>query len=302
MVAPKQVRQPGDPIRLRGPRGTGRLPAGNTPARQRLFAVRAESAVLYPGVTDSSLVWVAALGLSVAGSLGGVLVAGIFLLFGPDVRRRVVPSLVSFAVGTLLGAAALGLMPQALESLPPSRAFAALLAGILTFFVLEKLVLLRHCHDDADCQVHESTATLVIIGDAVHTFVDGVAIAATTIASIPLGISTALAAVAHEIPQEAGDFAILLAAGHSRRKAFMLNAISAAGGLLGALAMLLLGSRVPAIAPYVLAFAAGNFLYVAMADLIPHLHRGETDSSAVRQIVLIALGLLTLGLVDQYLH
>ncbi len=253
-------------------------------------------------MSDSSLVWAAALGLSVAGSVGGLLVAGILLLFGPEVRNRVVPSLVSYAVGTLLGAAALGLMPQALETLSPQRAFVALLGGILTFFVLEKLVLLRHCHDDAECKVHESTVTLVIIGDAVHTFVDGVAIAATTLVSVPLGISTALAAIAHEIPQEAGDFGILLSAGHSRKKALMLNATSALGGVAGALAMLLLGSAMPNVAPYVLAFAAGNFLYVAMADLIPHLHRGETNSNSVRQVILIALGLLTIGLVDQLLH
>lgn len=251
---------------------------------------------------DSSLVWAAALGLSVAGSIGGLLVAGALLLFGPAVRARVVPSLVSYAVGTLLGAAALGLMPQALETLAPPRAFAMLLCGILTFFILEKLVLLRHCHDDEGCQVHQSTATLVIIGDAVHTFVDGVAIAATTLVSIPLGVSTAMAAIAHEIPQEAGDFAILLAAGHSRKKALMLNATSALGGLIGAIAMLLLGSAMPNVAPYVLAFAAGNFLYVAMADLIPHLHRGETDSNSLRQVVLIALGLLTIGAVDHFLH
>ncbi len=253
-------------------------------------------------MSESSLVWAAALGLSVVGSIGGLLVAGTLLLFGPQVRGRVVPSLVSYAVGTLLGAAALGLMPQALESLPPPRAFATLLGGILTFFILEKLVLLRHCHDDAGCQVHQSTVTLVIIGDAVHTFVDGVAIAATTLVSIPLGVSTALAAIAHEIPQEAGDFGILLAAGHSRRQALILNATSAVGGLVGALAMLLVGSAVPNIAPYVLAFAAGNFLYVAMADLIPHLHRGETDSNSVRQVTLIALGLLTIWLVGQYLN
>lgn len=248
------------------------------------------------------MVWAAALGLSVAGSIGGLLVAGILLLFGPEVRGRVVPSLVSYAVGTLLGAAALGLMPQALETLPSSRAFAALLGGILTFFILEKLVLLRHCHDEAECKVHQSTVTLVIIGDAVHTFVDGVAIAATTMISVPLGISTALAAIAHEIPQEAGDFGILLAAGHSRKKALALNATSAVGGLLGALAMLMLGAGVPQVAPYVLAFAAGNFLYVAMSDLIPHLHRGEADSSGARQVVLIALGLLTIWLAGQVLN
>jgi len=253
-------------------------------------------------VSDSSLVWAAALGLSIVGSIGGLLVASVVLLFGPQVRARVVPSLVSYAVGTLLGAAALGLMPQALATLPPPRAFATLLGGILTFFILEKLVLLRHCHDDADCQVHQSTVTLVIIGDAVHTFVDGVAIAATTLVSIPLGVSTALAAIAHEIPQEAGDFAILLAAGHSRREALILNATWAIGGLVGALAMLMLGSAIPSIAPYGLAFAAGNFLYIAMADLIPHLHRGETDSNSVRQVVLIALGLLTIWLVGEYLN
>ncbi len=253
-------------------------------------------------MSDTSLVWAAALGLSVTGSVCGLLVAGILLLVGPEVRNRVVPSLVSYAVGTLLSAAALGLMPQALETLSPQRAFAALIGGILTFFVLEKLVLLRHCHDDAECKVHESTVTLMIIGDAVHAFVDGVAIAATTLVSVPLGISTALAASAHEIPQEAGDFGILLSAGHSRKKALMLNATSALGGVAGALAMLLLGSAMPNVAPYVLAFAAGNFLYVAMADLIPHLHRGETNATSVRQVILIALGLLTIGLVEQVLH
>jgi zinc and cadmium transporter len=253
-------------------------------------------------VSESSLVWAAALGLSIVGSIGGLLVASVVLLCSPAVRARVVPSLVSYAVGTLLGAAALGLMPQALASLPPPHAFATLLAGILTFFILEKLVLLRHCHDDAECQVHQSTVTLVIVGDAVHTFVDGVAIAATTLVSIPLGVSTALAAIAHEIPQEAGDFAILLSAGRSRRQALILNATSAIGGLIGALAMLMLGSAMPNLAPYVLAFAAGNFLYVAMADLIPHLHRGESDSNSVRQVILIALGLLTIWLMGQYLN
>jgi zinc and cadmium transporter len=252
-------------------------------------------------VSEPSLVWAAALGLSIVGSIGGLLVASVLLLCGPQMRARVVPSLVSYAVGTLLGAAALGLMPQALESLEPPRAFATLLAGILTFFILEKLVLLRHCHDDAECQVHQSTVTLVIIGDAVHTFVDGVAIAATTLVSIPLGVSTARAAIAHVIPQVAGDVAILLAAGRSRGQALILIASSAIGGLLGAVAMLLLGSAMPHLAPYVLAFAAGNFLYVAMADLIPHLHRGETDTNSVRQVILIALGLGTIWLAGQYL-
>jgi zinc and cadmium transporter len=251
-------------------------------------------------VSETSYVWSIALGLSVLGSIGGLLVAGLLLFFNKAVRARVVPWLVSFAVGTLLGAATLSLMPEALEHLAPERAFLVMLGGILTFFILEKLVLLRHCHDDSACEVHQSTVTLVIVGDAVHTFVDGVAIAASTLVSIPTGIMTALAAIAHEIPQEAGDFGILLAAGYSRRKALMLNAISALGGLLGAGLMLAFGASVPMAQPYVLAFAAGNFLYVAMSDLIPHLHRGESDPSSVRQVLLIAAGLATIVLLHEY--
>lgn len=240
--------------------------------------------------------WPLALALSIAGSAGALLVAGLLLAFHEDARTRVVPWLVSYAVGTLLGAALLGLAPEALESLPPTSAFATLLAGILTFFVLEKLLLWRHCHDTGDCHVHRSTASLVIVGDALHTMVDGAVIAAAVLVSVPLGITTALAIIAHEIPQEAGDFAILLSAGYSRTRALVLNVTSALGGLVGASAMLLSGAEAPRLVPYVVAFAAGNFLYIAMADLIPTLHRGEVDRSAVRQVVLIGLGVLTIAL------
>jgi zinc and cadmium transporter len=220
----------------------------------------------------------------------------LLLLFGDPARARIVPWLVSYAVGTLLGAAVLTLMPEALAHLPPTPALVAMLAGIFTFFILEKLVLLRHCHDDGACAVHRSTATLVLVGDAVHTFVDGAVIAAATLVSVPLGITTTLAAAAHEVPQEAGDFAILLAAGYSRSRALVLNLTSALGGILGAATMLAFGAEVPRVIPYVLAFAAGNFLYVAMADLIPHLHRGGVDRNHLRQVALIALGVVTVSL------
>jgi zinc and cadmium transporter len=249
--------------------------------------------------TDSTiLLWSVALLLSVAGSIGGLLVASLLLVLHQDVHTRVVPWLVSYAVGSLLGAALLVLVPEALGALPPSRALGTLLAGILTFFILEKLVLWRHCHDDEDCHVHRSTATLVIVGDAVHTFVDGVVIAAATLTSIPLGVSTALALIAHEIPQEAGDFGVLLAAGYSRGRAIVLNLASGIGGLAGAALMLTFGAQAPTVVPYVLAFAAGNFLYVAMADLIPSLHRGHLDSNAVRQVMLIGAGILTIALLQ----
>lgn len=244
------------------------------------------------------LVWPAALALSVLGSVGGLITAAFLLFVGPTTRTRIVPWLVSYAVGTLLGASLLGLVPQALGQLTPTAALGTLLGGILSFFVLEKLALWRHSHDDHECDVHRSTATLVIAGDAVHTFVDGVVIAAATLVSVPLGATTALAVAAHEIPQEAGDFAILLAAGHSRGRAFLLNLTSAAGGVAGATAMLFFGEFAPDTVPYVLAFAAGSFLYVAMADLIPTLHRGTLDRNALRQLLLIGLGVATMVVVQ----
>ncbi|MBI2221104.1 MAG: ZIP family metal transporter [Acidobacteria bacterium] len=236
----------------------------------------------------------ATLGLSALGSVGGVLVASLFLLVGEKNRSRVLPSLISYAVGTLLGAALLGLLPEALESRTPTAVFASLLVGIFTFFILEKLVLWRHCHDTADCQVHRSTATLVVLGDAFHALVDGAVIAAAVVVSLPLGITTALAIAAHEVPQQVGDVAILLAAGYSRRRALALNLVAGLASVAGAGMMLTFAGATPSLLGYVLGFAAGNFLYVAMADLIPHLHRGMEETSAVRQIVMIAAGIVTI--------
>jgi zinc and cadmium transporter len=243
-----------------------------------------------------SLVWVAVIALSAAGSVGGLLVASIMLVLHKDVRARVVPSLVSYAVGTLLGAALLGLVPEALAALPPPPTLTMLLTGIFTFFILEKLVLWRHCHDDMECAVHPSTVSLIIVGHTVHTLVDGIVIAAAALVSLPLGVTAALAVAAHEVPQVAGDFAVVLAAGRSRRSALLLNLSAALGGVLGAILMLLFGGRMPQAVPYVLAFAAGNFLYVAMADLIPNLHHGHLDDNPARQVILIGLGILTVVL------
>ncbi len=237
-----------------------------------------------------------AVGLSVLGSLGGLLTASLVLLVRNDLRTRLVPWLVSFAVGTLLGASLFNLLPEALEGQPVDATMMTLVAGILTFFVLEKVVLWHHCHDDEECAAHKRAASLVVIGDAVHTFVDGAVIAAATIVSPALGVTTALAVAAHEIPQEMGDAAILMSAGYSRKTALGLNLASAGGGVLGALMMIAFGSLVPLVIPKVLAFAAGAFLYVAMADLIPSLHQGRFDAGSFRQLGLILLGLATLAL------
>jgi zinc and cadmium transporter len=240
-------------------------------------------------------VYAAAVGLSVLGSFGGLLVASLFLLLGDGLRVKLVPWAISYAVGTLLGVALLALLPQALERLPAATALGTLLVGVLAFFLLEKLVLWRHCHDEQECEVHTSSAaSLVIVGDAFHTFVDGTVIAAAVLTSIPLGITTAIAVATHEIPQEVGDVAILLRAGFSRTRAFMLNLLSGIGGILGAVGMLAASQSIPNLLPYVLAFAAGNFLYIAMADLIPDLHRGGLEGGPLRQLLLIGAGILTI--------
>ena len=234
-----------------------------------------------------------AVGLSLLGGLGGFLVASGVLLVTDSARARIVPWLVSYAVGALLGVSLLAILPEALETLPPTRVFATLLFGILLFFVLEKLVLWRHCHTH-DCEVHENAASVVLIGDAFHNFVDGAVIAAAAMTSIPLGVSTAVAVAAHEIPQEVGDFAILLHAGYSRRRALVLNGLSALAGVAGALLAALFLDVVPRLLPYCLALAAASFLYVAMADLIPGLHKGRTDGSSLRQVLLLGAGVATI--------
>jgi zinc and cadmium transporter len=235
----------------------------------------------------------AALGLSLLGSCGGLLVAASLLLFPAHMRTRFVPWLVSYAVGALLGVALLALLPEALTLLPAQAVFGTLLAGILAFFTLEKLVLLRHCHTD-ECEVHGATAPLVFIGDAFHNFTDGAIICAAVMTSIPLGVNTAIAVAAHEIPQEVGDVAILLASGYSRGQALMLSVVSGSAGILGALVAFGAVQVIPSIRPYVLAMSAASLLYIAMSDLIPDLHRGAVDRNAARQVVLIAAGIATI--------
>jgi zinc and cadmium transporter len=220
--------------------------------------------------------YAAAIGFSVLGSVGGLLTASTFLLLGDAVRIRLIPWLISYAVGTLLGVALLALLPEALDTLPPESALATLLGGVLSFFLLEKLVIWRHCHDGHECEVHTSSAaSLVIVGDAFHTFVDGAVIAAAVVTSIPLGLTTAIAVAAHEIPQDL---------------------LSAGGGVLGALAMLWASKFLPNALPFVLSFAAGSFLYVAMSDLIPDLHRGGLKVGPLKQLLLIGAGIFTIVL------
>ena len=239
-----------------------------------------------------------ALWLSLLGSCGGLLVASTLVSFPSRVRIRLVPWLVSYAVGALLGVALLDILPEALTLLAPQAVFGTLLAGILLFFALEKLVLLRHCHTD-ECEVHGATAPLLFIGDGFHNFIDGAIICSAVMTSVPLGVSTAIAVAAHEIPQEVGDVAILLASGYGRGRALLLNVVSGAASIVGALMAFGAVQVIPSIRPYVLALSAASLMYIAMSDLIPNLHKGEIDANAFRQVLLIAAGIGTIVFVER---
>ena len=242
---------------------------------------------------DASVrLFAAAIGLSVLGSFGSLLLASGLLLLRQGSRVRLIPHLVSYAVGTLLGVALLSILPEALASLSPPRTFGTLLAGIMAFFVLEKLVLWHHCHHE-DCEAHGRPGALVLIGHAFHSFVDGVAIGAAVQTSLPLGVSTATAVALHEVPQQVGDYAVLLNAGYRRGPALGLSVLSAAGAMTGTVVAFAAFDRLPGVLPFALTFAAASFLYIALADLMPDLHRGRVDAGALKQFVLLAAGILT---------
>jgi len=248
-------------------------------------------------------------------ALGGALsafIAGAFLLLPETNRQRLLPHLVSFATGALLGAALLALLPHAVEGAGPGnthRVGLALIAGILAFFVLEKLVLWRHCHDDP-CEAHapqqrhrdRASATLILWGDGFHNALDGVLIAAAFMTDAHLGIVTAVAVFAHEIPQEIGDLAILVNGGMGRARALWVNVAVSLTSVIGAvLAYLALGSALYVL-PYALAVAAASFLYVAVADLIPGLHRRIDARTSVQQVALILLGMVVIYVSHSMAH
>ena len=249
----------------------------------------------------STLAWI-----TLASILGGVLSVAFAALFALTARAAWVPMLISYAIGALLGAAFLELLPHAFEGGDTiHRTAATILAGIFGFFILEKLVLWRHHHVEdfdapdpqADAHDHGRSGMLILIGDSFHNFVDGILIAAAFMENTQLGIVTALAIIAHEIPQEVGDFLILLHSGYSRTRAFMLNLASSlamfAGALLAYFALQALQEWVQTI----LALAAASMIYVAVADLIPGLHKRPELRATLSQSVLIALGVSSIWLV-----
>ncbi|MCC6503597.1 MAG: ZIP family metal transporter [Deltaproteobacteria bacterium] len=232
---------------------------------------------------------------SLLGSVGAIAFAGFFLLFPERTRAAFIPGLISYASGTLLGAAFLGLIPNAVSRLEAPIVLKFILAGVLLFFVLEKLILWHHCHGE-QCESRETAGPLLLIGDAFHNFVDGVIIAAAFIISTPLGITTALAVIAHELPQEVGDFGVLLDSGYTKQKAFLLNTLSSITTLPGALLAYFYLTEVQGLIPYVMALSAASFIYIAMVDLIPSLHRKAGLATGIRQFALMLAGVATITL------
>ena len=250
------------------------------------------------------LYWIIA--FSLLGSILSIAAAAAYLLLPENVRTLTLASLVSFATGVLLGVAFLHLLPSALdqgELLSSDGVMMTVLFGIFVFFVLEKALIWRHTHhhedhshshfDVPDCDRGATSAgSLIVVGDTFHNFLDGILLTAAFVTDVKLGMATGIALIAHEIPQELGDFAILINSGVSRLKAFILNGISSLAMVIGAVLAWIFISDVKAALPYILAFTASSFIYIAVADLIPSLHRGVRLKETLHQLLLIGAGVL----------
>ena len=254
----------------------------------------------------TTLMWI--LVACLAGGALSVLIAAVVAF---RVRARWVSTLVSFAVGALLGVVFLDIIPHLFEdNAHPGSTAATLLAGILVFFILEKVLLWRHHHhhggeDESEHghgeHDHGRSGWMIIFGDSFHNFTDGVIIAAAFLADVKLGVVTSLAIIAHEIPQEIGDFVVLLHSGFSKKRALLWNLISGLAAVVGALLAYFALSHVSGWIPEILAFAAASMIYVAVADLIPGLHKRTAVAESMGQVAFIALGIASIWVIHAVL-
>lgn len=226
-----------------------------------------------------------------ATSIGSVMLSSTMLLLNDKWLHRVSEYLLYLAGGTLLGSALLGLIPEAAHEIHFEDVLLWLAIGIVFFFILEKIILWRTCHDEHCERQSHTAAPMILIGDAFHNAIDGVVIAASFITSVELGIFVTISVVLHEIPQELGDFGILIKSGYSRRKALLYNLLSGSTSLLAGILAYFLLDFVQSVVPYALAIAAASFMYVAMADLIPEMHKETKFKPSIVQILLIIAGL-----------
>jgi len=235
------------------------------------------------------------LALSLPGSAAVLAASGLALFVRDATVERLVPRLVHFSAGALLGATFFGLLPTAALALGPTRVFGLVLAGIVSFFLLEKFMLWRHCHKH-DCEVHASSGPLMLVGDSLHNFGDGIVIAAACVASPALGVAAALSTLAHALPKELGELVVYLHSGYSRRRALLLNLGISLATLLGALAGTFLLRPYPHLSATVMALSSAGFLYVALADLIPSQRGRRSLGATALEILLLAAGVATMRL------
>ena len=266
-------------------------------------------------VPDDST-WGFAVLMGLLGSLGALIPACLVLFIPDGWRRRAMPYLLSYATGTMLATAIIGLIPEALEHVPVYEVGISLLAGLVLFFVLEWAVIWRHAHGDGSEEdqpghVHhhnhgegmaKKTGMLVLIGDGVHNMADGIAIGAACVASPGLGLVTTLAVLGHEVPQELSDFTILLSSGFSRWRAFFWNTVSGLGTLVGVIIAYGGLGYAEAIVPYALSVAAASFLYIGLADLVPGLHGRVGAAKGLWQFAMMIAGMVTIGALTMLPH
>jgi zinc and cadmium transporter len=225
--------------------------------------------------------------------------AGVFSLSLNDTRlRKILLYLVSFSAGSLLGDAFIHLVPEAIEENGTGTSvFVLIIFGILFSFAMERFLQWRHCHIPTSAEHPHSFAYMNLFGDAVHNLIDGLIIAGSYLVSTPIGIATTLAVIFHEIPQEMGDFGVLVYGGFNKRKAIWLNFLTALTAIAGALAALILSSVLVNFTPLLIPFAAGNFIYIAGSDLIPELRKDTPEpKKAAMQMISIVLGVIIMVL------
>lgn len=231
-------------------------------------------------------------------SLSGILIFSKRFNTGPWLKR-----LIGLAVGTLLGAVFFDLLPETMEAFKePRTASLIIFASIIGFFLVEKAIHYHHCLCADDKQSHKKTHLVInnLIGDGLHNFIDGTIIASAFLVDPRLGIGTTIAVALHEIPQEVSDFSILVYAGLSRAKAIFYNLIFGLTSILGAVLVFLFAQSIENLVPILLALASGNFIYLAMADLIPELHHEDNPRRVWPQIIWVALGIAILYLVSSF--
>jgi zinc and cadmium transporter len=226
---------------------------------------------------------------------------GIFTLAIKDnLLHKILFCLIGFSAGALIGSAFLHILPEALENNPSTAVFSFLILGIIIFFIMERVLHWRHCHEEGDCKTHAFTY-LTLVGDGFHNFVDGMAIAVSFSVSFHLGAVTTLAIILHEIPQELSDFAVLVYGGFTKKKALLFNFASALTAMLGALAGYFINDYSRGFSNFILPLTAGGFIYIATSDLIPELHKEKDLKRSMAAFISFLSGIIFMAVAKKFL-